>query len=287
MFVKEYQQTAGQLIASLIYITKLGLAGGLTFTGTNTAEQLYQYKYMAKETKWVYYMPYFNQKKYTRDTAFSDENSSNPFKTISDLGEKTLQGFISGRKYGGLGYRFGLFAEANAIFQAAKGVVDRAIPGKLNLDLPKFWTGTTEGAYEINFDLFNTGTQQDIKNNRNFCEIITRNNTQSRRNAMITDPVCIYELDCPDVVAMPAAYISNLSITNLGNTRLVEGLFAGGPKVIPEAYRVKITFQSLLQPSRQLMQGIDEGNPVQAITQDDNLNNMIQNAVKQAFGIFA
>lgn len=276
MFVKEYQQTAGQLVASLIYIYKLGL-NGITLAGTNTAEQLYRYKYLAKETGWTYYMPYFNQKKYTRETGFSDENSNNPFKSIQSLGEKTIQGF-TGR--GGQGRPFGIFAEAAAIFTAATQTIDRLIPGKLNLDLPKFWTGTTEGSYEVSFDLFNTGTQQDIINNRNFCEIITRNNTQSRRNAMITDPVCIYSIDCPDVVSMPAAWISNLNITNLGNTRLIEGLFNGGDKVIPEAYRVKIVFQSLLQPSRQIMQGLDDGATVEAITQDANINNKIQGALK-------
>jgi hypothetical protein len=289
-FVREYQQSAGQLVASIIYLTKLGLkgVGGIDFPGVGSAPapsnaEIYKYKYIAKPTGFSYGFPYFNQKKASRTTQFStEEEGLNPFKSVTELGKAFASG-VNGRTGSGIiGDVFKGFAVIGSAARMGAGIIDASIPGKLNLDLPKEWRGTTEEDFTITFDLHNTGSVEDIVNNRNLCYILTHQNTQSRRNAILTDPVCIYELHIPDVVHFPAASMANLSIANLGNTRSISNLFPGKTKIIPEAYRITMTFKSLLQPSRQILQSEDDGMRVSAITDEQEVLQTINEALKKA-----
>lgn len=289
-YVREYQQSAGQLIASIIYLSKLGLkaVGGIDFGGlinnpAPTAAEIYKYKYIAKPTGFSYAFPYFNQKKAARTTQFStEEDGLNPFKPITDLGTAFASG-VNGRTGSGVvGDLFKYASTLAAGLNTGLKIVDAAIPGRLNMDLPKEWRGTSEEEFTITFDLHNTIRVEDIINNRNLCYILAHQNTQSRRNAILTDPVCIYELHIPDVVHFPACSMANLSISNLGNTRSIKNLFPGKEKIIPEAYRISMTFKSLLQPSRQILQAEDDGNRVSAITNEDELVRQINDALLEA-----
>lgn len=281
-YVREYQQSAGQLVASIIYLSKLGLkaAGGIDIPGIGTQAaptnaEIYKYKYIAKPTGFSYLFPYFSQKKSSRNTQFSsEEDGLNPFKPIVSLGEKFASGF---RDLPGAGF-FRSAAEISSTITAGLNLLDVSITGRLNMDLPKEWRGTTEEEFTITFDLHNTGTVNDIINNRNLCYILTHQNTQSRRNAILTDPVCIYELHIPDVVHFPACSISNLTISNLGNTREITNIWPGKAKIIPEAYRISMTFKSLLQPSRQILQSEDDGQRVSAITNEEEAIRLINEA---------
>jgi hypothetical protein len=77
------------------------------------------------------------------------------------------------------------------------------------------------------------------------------------------DPSVIYDLHIPDVVSLPACYMDNLEITNLGNTRIMK--FNGVDRIVPEAYRISMSITSLLLPTRNIMMGLDTGQPVVTI----------------------
>jgi hypothetical protein len=284
-YITEYQQSAGQLVASILYLYRLGLTGAANLTGRLTADQLYRYKYIAKATGFSYVFPYFNTKKFSRSTSFEPEEGHKIFGSIKELGSAVVGGHndYGGGKLAKIGvssYKW------SSVFNAAKDFVNLILPGQLNMDLPEAWHGTTEGDYTITFDLFNSGTSDDVINNRNLCYILAYQNTQSRRNAIITDPVCIYEVKIGDVVHMPAAAMTSLEITNLGNTTSMS--FDGVKKIIPEAYRINMTFRSLLQPSRQIMNGLDTGETVTAIGEDENWDTLVslyKNAFQQQVAI--
>lgn len=286
----EYQQNAGQLIASVLYFLRI-------YATTNSFDQLiqapkdpgdiYRLKYIAEPTGFRYKMPYFAPKKSTRTTNFGYEDGQNPFSGAIELGEYASG--VGERVKGGSTIRkmFSYAAEIGAGGEAIIGLANTLVPGKFQLEHPKSWTGTEEGEYTFTFDLFNTGSVNDVIQNRNLCYILTYQNSPARRNFALTDPTCIYSVSIPDVVDMPAAYISGLEITNLGNTRVVksDGFNSGNGFIIPEAYRITITLTSLFMPTRNIMQGMDKGNKVTAIANVDfqALNEVLKAGVSNDF----
>jgi hypothetical protein len=254
----EYQQTTGQLIASLVYygrvFTRIGTNGTKALYEPDDPSQVYQYKYFAEPTGFTYILPYFNPKKLARTNTFGSEES--PFAGLLDIGNQALS-------YGKGGV-FSIFSQIAQAGGAAKTIAGAMLPGAINFENPQSWTGTGIETIEVTFDLFNTGTWKDIENNRRFCHLFSYQNTPSRRNFAIVDPPVIYSLNIPDVVQFPACYVSSLNITNLGNNRIIS--VDGGDRVVPEAYRIAINFTSLLMPTRNIMRSLEENKKVQAIS---------------------
>lgn len=285
VIVTEYQQTAGQLISSIIYFSKVveSISSGETglLTGPKDPAEVYRYKYFAEPTGFVYRFPYFNPKHTSRTTDFGYEDGQSPFAGLFGLGGEIAKYGHFTRSAGGNAIRstLGILGgEIPAIGSAIVGVANSIIPGKLSLENPKSWVETSEGSYSLTFDLFNTGEPEDIVNNRNLAYILKYQNSPSRRNFAIVDPTVIYDVYIPDITHLPAAYISELQITNLGNTRQMK-FDNGVEKIIPEAYRFTITFTSLFMPTRNIMDGMDKGKRVTAIEDSRQLMEIV-NAVQ-------
>lgn len=281
--LKEYQQTTGQLIAALAYygrvFTRIEREGAKAFTEPDDPLEVYKYKYFAEATGFTYVLPYFNPKKLARTNTFGSEES--PFTGILQLGREikafgTAKGvgagiaatISSGREFGG----------------AAIAIANTMLPGAINFENPQSWTGTGTETIEVTFDLFNTGTWDEVENNRRFCHLFSYQNTPSRRNFAIVDPPVIYSLKIPDVVQFPACYVSSLNITNLGNTRTM--VVDGGKRTVPEAYRISITFTALLMPTRNLMSDLEKGGKVEAISdvrKAQRFADLFQQALSEGF----
>lgn len=278
-YISEYQQTAGQLIASIIYYSKVvqdisANGAGNILSGPKDASEIYKYKYFAKPTGFSYSLPYFSQKHTSRTSSFDYEDNQNPFEGVLSLGEEIVGFGRYAHNSGGFRDTLGtLFGSVPALFNAAVGVANTLVPGKFGLENPQSWKNTEEGTYQFTFDLFNTGSVEDIMNNRNLAYILKYQSSPSRRSFCLIDPICIYDVYIPDVTYLPAAYISDLTITNLGNTR--EVMLKGAKRIIPEAYRFSITFHSLFMPTRNILQGMDSGKNVQAITDSTNLDALL------------
>lgn len=254
----EYQQTTGQLIASLIYygrvINNFNNGTSKSVLEPDDPEEVYRYKYFAEPTGFRYRLPYFNPKKMARGNTFGSEE--NPFSDLLKLGSQ-----VAG--FGGSG-PMALLGKTSEYAKVGVGLVNSSLPGAINFENPQSWSGTTIETVEVTFDLFNTDSVEDVYRNRRFCHLLSYQNTPSRRNFAIVDPPAIYSLYIPDVVQFPACYVSSLNITNLGNTRLMN--LGGTDRTIPEAYRIEITFTSLLMPTRNIMRALEKGRKVEAIS---------------------
>ncbi len=255
----EYQQTTGQLIASLIYygrvIGNLSKSDSGALLEPDDPEEVYRYKYFAEPTGFRYRLPYFNPKKMARGNTFGSEES--PFASLLKFGSQAAG-------YGGKGF-LSLLGKSSEVAGAGIGILNTSLPGAINFESPQSWTGTSPETVEVTFDLFNTDSTEDVKRNRRFCHLFSYQNTPSRRNFAIVDPPAIYSLYIPDTVQFPACYVSALTITNLGNTRTMN--LKGGPtRIIPEAYRIEITFTSLLMPTRNIMRALEKGRKVESIS---------------------
>ena len=267
MYLVEYQQNVGQLISAMIYYTKATTAAignpGSILSGSSDKD-IYQYKYFAVPTGFTYKIPYFSQHRTNKTNSFPEENGQNPFSGI-----KGLTDLLPSLSFG----KGGLIGTVLAGGAALVGLADTILPGKVNLENPKSWSASTNAAYSIAWDLYNTGTVQDIINNRNLAYILSYQNSPARRSAFIVDPPVIYSMFIPDVVSMPACYVSSITILNLGNTRQVK--LGGVDRIIPEGYRFNLTFTSLLMDTRNIMNGLDTDNVVTAISDSTALTQLM------------
>lgn len=254
----EYQQTTGQLIASLIYygrvIGNIAKDKSGAILNPDDPEEVYRYKYFAEPTGFRYRLPYFNNKKIARGNTFGSEES--PFAGLLKFGSQAAG-------FGGKGL-LSLLGKSSEVAGAGIGLLNTMLPGAINFESPQSWTGTSPETVEVVFDLFNTDSLEDVYRNRRFCHLLSYQNTPSRRNFAIVDPPVIYNLYIPDVVQFPACYVSALNITNLGNTRIMN--LGGSDRTIPEAYRISIVFTSLLMPTRNIMRALEKGRKVEAIS---------------------
>jgi hypothetical protein len=283
-YMREYQMQQGQLISSILYWARIyqqvGLSGQLIYD-VNDPSDVYKFKYFAKKTGFSYKFPYFSTKKFNRASSFSYEDGKSPFAPFAELGQHTAAiGHLPGAPSGLFRSAAAMGASVGAFAGVALGIGNMMTPGKIEMEHPRAWTGTQESDFVISFDLLNTGSVQDVEDNRNLCYILTHNNSGSRRSFSLMDPSCIYDLYIPDVVSFPACYISNLDITNLGNTRIRQ-LSNGIDRIIPEAYRINMTISSLLLPTRNILMGLDSGQPVVTIGNANDeasiFNRLLQN----------
>jgi len=247
--LKEYQQSTGQLGAALLYYSRVAATPTAKPGDKYDPSAVYQNKYIATPTGFTYKFPFFSTKKFNRSSAFSGEDNNNP---IEGAVPSFLEEFATGIK-------------------KAVNVIE---PGNVNFELPQKWKSTTEGDIEIKFSLSNTGTLEDIDKNRDLAYLLTYQNSANRRNLALNDPIVIYTLEIPDIVNFPACYISDLTITNLGNTRILQN--SGIPRIIPEAYGFSMTFRPLILPTRNIMSGLDSGTAVQAISDISQLPVQVQ-----------
>ena len=269
MILDEYQQSTGQLLASIIYFSRT--FQGVTFdTLSNTLigqqgdpAEVYKNKYFGTPTNFRYIFPYFESANLSRSTTYTGQDNDNPF------GSLAAKSFFTGNTLG----KFISNVGANASFVG--GVVNASMAGKINFEFPKSWESTSAETYSTTFDLFNTNTTDDIIANRKFCHLFSYQNTPSRRNFAIVDPPVIYSMRIPGIVDLPACYVNKLEITNLGNTRQM--LLEGIQRTIPEAYRITISFTSLLMPTRNIMLATESGKTVEAITDGKVANQFIDN----------
>lgn len=264
----EYQQTTGQLIASLIYygrvIGNIAKDKSGAILNPDDPEEVYRYKYFAEPTGFRYRLPYFNNKKIARGNTFGSEES--PFAGLLKFGSQAAG-------FGGKGL-LSLLGKSSEVAGAGIGLLNTMLPGAINFESPQSWTGTSPETVEVVFDLFNTDSLEDVYRNRRFCHLLSYQNTPSRRNFAIVDPPVIYNLYIPDVVQFPACYVSALNITNLGNTRIMN--LGGSDRTIPEAYRISIVFTSLLMPTRNIMRALEKGRKVEAISDDTPIKEDLQ-----------
>jgi hypothetical protein len=274
MILNEFQQSTGQLIASILYFSRiienLGPVDAVIAPSKKSdAADVYKNKYFGYPTGFRYILPYFNGSNINRTTGYTGDD--NPFAPINSV-LKQLK-FGSRKKVGSrnIGTKIDSFLNFGA------KDIDKFMAGKINFEFPQTWTNTDSETYDTTFDLFNTKKYEDVVNNRKFCHLISYQNTPSRRNFAIIDPPVIYSMSIPGIVDLPACYIPSLNIKNLGNTRTM--MIEGVNRIIPEAYRISITFKSLLMPTRNIMLGTESGKTVEAISDGKEADAKIQKAL--------
>lgn len=220
----------------------------------------YRNLYLTDPTGWVYVLPYFSNNHANQGNAFADSGETG---TATDAILKPIAGLATEAA--------GLFASLNNPTQIT--YIEKA----------KFYNYPTEGEQiTVEFPLINTGSvsYDDVVKNWQFLFLLLYQNRPGKTSNNVVDQPVIYQVEVPGVKFFPFCYISSLNIdfvgsrreininipsssstsssSNIGNTpSQTLGNTTGTtsiPAVIPDAYKVSITLNSMIANSKNFMQ---------------------------------
>jgi hypothetical protein len=166
----------------------------------------------------------------------------------------------------------------------------------------KQYNSTDAQSLTITFPLYNTLDLPSAYKHFSFVQLFTFQNLKTRTSLMSFIPPKIYNVDSYAVggIYMAAAYVSNFKVDSIGTTRAMSDWYSNGADniLMPEAYKVSITFTDLLSQSSNVFAGTMGGkkititnakSPIQALkdlpTAIENGTKQLGNAIGQATGI--
>lgn len=225
--LEEFEQDVSTLWASLNYwFTQTTKSGNLS-----EVDNPYQGLYSANKTGAKFTLPYFEE---------YDHNITQNWNPSKGL----LEGSIAG-------------GVATAI-QNLEKMFKRA-PGT-NINQQRVWEGSGPASYTVNFHLFNTIHQDDYKMNMALRDRLLLSSLHDQRTAILISPPALFSIKIPGIRVSPAAVISNVTVSNVGQMNLIDN------KNIPDAYKLSITITELIVESRQILKDrIDNTNKIVAI----------------------
>jgi len=246
---------------------------------SNMSDGLDVYKglYSLEETGWTYAMPYLGPA-----NMLNPNNQWGKGDQIKRLGGAMFEGLqqASGEERGetagdGGGGGSGepssggdIFNKVMGLAKAGNAAAKAAMAlggGLITKEESHSFTGTGSDSIECSFYLYNTINPADIKRNWEFCYLFTYQNLANRKGINLLDPPCMYKALIPGYKQLPVCWITNLSITNVGATKLIN-IDTGSPaidyketdapnvKMVPEAYKVTFTLESALKNARNIFQ---------------------------------
>jgi len=196
-------------------------------------------------TDFSYWFPYFNK------TAF--ELSTPNWQELDKLGESIKgisQGFdkITGLKTAEI---------VGGVIDVAKEASDAALAwqyaGVGTFDRPKIFAGHNARQITIAFPLYNTNRADAWQQNRDLIYLLMSQNLYNKRDYVTGLPPVFYEVHIPGQYFCYAAAMTNISVENLGNTRVIN------ESIVPDAYQVTLTLSEMTMPSKNQFEAIITG----------------------------
>jgi hypothetical protein len=209
----------------------MSAAKGFISVATNTqasAKTFYDDMYGKSTTpKDHFWFPYFSDNFRSFGNTFGDTFQSGvggSGGTLSDMNDQMKQWL------GGL---------ADLYNTAMSFVTSQDNPGTY-IETPMFYQFEKNDApVEFSVILSNTLNSDSYLKNSKLIEYLTRINRPLRRNSIAVDPPRIYQIRIHGLRYIRWAYCSNFSVELIGARREIEGV------IVPEAYRISMSFQSL------------------------------------------
>jgi hypothetical protein len=126
------------------------------------------------------------------------------------------------------------------------------------MDRPKLWQSHNFRTYTIKFPLFNTfnpdANYPEWIKNRQLCELLINQNLYNKLSFITGVPPVFYDVLIPGQHYCPASCVTNITINNRGNVRLLQ--HQSKDYNVPDVYDVSITLTDLVIPSKNLFQSI-------------------------------
>jgi hypothetical protein len=220
--------------------------------------------YAAENTGFYYNFPWLLK---SGDNLRTVENTWNATQGMGDFFKSAI-----GSSKGSLGTAMG----------AVGGAVLGSVTPGFGFEATKQYDSTSAQTLRITFPLYNTIDLESSFKHFSFVNLFTFQNLKTRTSLMSYIPPKIYEVDAYSVggIYMAAAVVSNLQIDSIGTTRRMSDWQSFGPKeiLLPEAYRITITFTDLLSQSSNVFAGALGGTKIN-VTDAVELDNFIENNI--------
>jgi hypothetical protein len=234
----QYGTWATQLSNLLTQLDNLLGRGGTTNSNIDSFVQLYA----AENTGFYYNFPWLLK------NGDSIRNIENTWQSTQGLGDFLTSGSVG---------KTDNFA-AKAIGSIAGAVIGSVTPG-FGFEDTKQYGSTSPQSVTISFPLYNTIDLESAFNHFSFVNLFTFQCLKTRTSLMSYIPPKIYEVDGGSLggLYMAAAIVSNFKVDSIGTTRRMTEWsgFGAGEVLIPEAYKVTITFTDLLSQSSNVFAG--------------------------------
>lgn len=150
---------------------------------------------------------------------------------------------------------------------ASLGFVTGAVSPGFGYEETYQYGKTDTASLQVTFPLYNTFDLKSAFDHYSFVQLITFQNLKTRTSMLTYIPPKIYTVDTLALggVYMAAAYISELKVDSIGTTRRMSDFFGFGSKelLIPEAYKVSITFTDLVSQSSNIFSGTMGGTKIE------------------------
>jgi hypothetical protein len=249
----KYGTTATQFANLLSELGKgLGSIGSSLGIGKNVSVDSFVNLYAAKTTGFTYNFPWLINNGYNLRTVTNEWGKT---EGIGDM-------FKSMAGTGGSGGKSGI----GDLLGTAAGVAIGAITPGFGFEDTKAYGGTNEQEITITFPLYNTLNVQYAYKHFTFVNLFTFQNLKTRTSLMSFIPPKIYTIDSSALggVYMAAAVVSNFKVDSIGTTRAMSdwGGYGSTSILMPEAYRVSITFRDLLSQSSNIFAGTMGGTKI-------------------------
>jgi hypothetical protein len=269
IFVTEKQIEMGTWAANFLEIIRQAQ----NFTSGKGIDS-YVALYAAKETGFVYNFPYLVK---NGDNINVVGNTWNPASTVGNLLNSAFgAGTGKGAKVGG----------------TIGGMVGGMLPG-VGFEQTLQYSGSSPASLTLSFPLYNTISQQNAFNHFSFVNLFAFQNMKTRTSLLTFLPPKIYVVDAGSIGGkyMAAAYVSEFRVDSIGTTRKLWDYAQFGPKelLIPEAYRVTITFVDLVSPSSNIFAATMGGakvNVTRDLAAETGFNNVVNTGANIANRLF-
>ena len=212
---------------------------GLDNTTDSWADQtlasMYKFLYIRKPTNRWYKMPYYTSSYYDIQNSFNDTASE-------DQKNDTLGNLMGEQGAAKVLKDIGNYTNITALTEPGS-YVQRTQFYNFGMSGPKF---------DVTFYLYNTINDNAFVKNNIFLQTLIVQNTTHIHNRLLVDPPCIYECTIPGRGFYPYVYISNINVVYKGTQRIL-GADSGKQQIVPDAYEVKLTLQSLTKEVNNFM----------------------------------
>jgi hypothetical protein len=190
---------------------------------------------------------------YTFPWLIKDGDNIRTISNTWDKSEGLFKGLVAGVK-------------ASNVLQRSVGTVTGAFTPAVGIEEIKEFKETNPEEITISFPLYNTKNVKDAYANYSFVALFTFQNLKTRTSFLTYIPPKLYTLDSYAFGGLywPICYVSNLKIDSIGTGRVLNDI-SNYPIIVPEAYKVTITFKQLLANSSNIFAGNMGGEKVQVV----------------------
>ena len=227
--------------------------------------------YSAEPTGFYYNFPWLLK------SGDSIRNVSNTWKSFEGLGS-----LIKGSSNASGGSDM-LGMVSKVVGTAIGAAADFITPG-FGFEETKQYNNTEPQSITITFPLYNTIDLNSAFCHFSFVNLFTFQNLKTRTSLMSYIPPKIYEVDAGSIggVYMAAAVVTNFKVDSIGTTRRMTEWrsYGAGEILIPEAYKVTITFTDLLSQSSNVFSGAMGGSKIKITNADTR--NIVNDVTQQA-----